>query len=200
MGYIRVLEVLANWRGAVGRANLQAGGLPAIAAEPFQVTKHDVADVGRGKTAVWSKIFPFLLLIWALTGAFYPAIDLCAGEKERGTLETLLSSPAARVEIVGGKLCTVMLFSAATAVLELAEHGHHRILCARPAPAYRSAAADGDGLAVGGAAAGFGAVQRLVPGAGGVRPQHERRAVLLDAAVVGHDAAGGDRRSRPALS
>ena len=123
LGYIRVLEVLAQWRSAVGRANLKAGGLPAIAAEPFQVTKHDVAEKGRGKSAVWSKIFPFLLLIWAMTGAFYPAIDLCAGEKERGTLETLLSSPAARVEIVGGKLCTVMLFSAATVVLNLLSMG-----------------------------------------------------------------------------
>src|SRR5262249_25750770 len=60
-----------------------------------------------------------VLLLWALTGAFYPAIDLCAGEKERGTLETLLSSPAERLEIVWGKLLTVMVFSIATAVLNL---------------------------------------------------------------------------------
>jgi sodium transport system permease protein len=59
-------------------------------------------------------------LIWALTGAFYPAIDLCAGEKERGTLETLLSSPAERIEIVWGKLLTIMIFSMATAILNLA--------------------------------------------------------------------------------
>lgn len=59
------------------------------------------------------------MLIWALTGAFYPAIDLCAGEKERGTLETLLSSPATRREIVWGKLLTVMTFSVATALLNL---------------------------------------------------------------------------------
>ena len=71
----------------------------------------------------WSKILPFLLLIWALTGAFYPAVDLCAGEKERGTLETLLSSPAERSEIVGGKLLTVMLFSMATAVLNCLSMG-----------------------------------------------------------------------------
>jgi sodium transport system permease protein len=58
-------------------------------------------------------------LIWALTGAFYPAIDLCAGEKERGTLETLLSSPAERIEIVWGKLLTVMVFSMSTALLNL---------------------------------------------------------------------------------
>ena len=58
-------------------------------------------------------------MIWALTGAFYPAIDLCAGEKERGTLETLLTSPADRREIVCGKLLTVTTFSSATAVLNL---------------------------------------------------------------------------------
>src|ERR1700741_435718 len=73
--------------------------------------------------AMWSKILPFVLLIWALTGAFYPAVDLCAGEKEGGTLETLLSSPAERIEIVWGKLFTVMLFSVTTAVLNIRSMG-----------------------------------------------------------------------------
>ncbi len=77
----------------------------------------------RRKAAVWSKMLPFVLIIWALTGAFYPAIDLCAGEKERGTLETLLTSPAERSEIVAGKLLTVMLFSMATSALNLVSMG-----------------------------------------------------------------------------
>ena len=72
-----------------------------MAAQPFELKEMDVADVERRKAAVWSKILPFVLFIWALTGAFYPAVDLCAGEKERGTLETLLTSPAERSEIVG---------------------------------------------------------------------------------------------------
>ncbi len=59
----------------------------------------------------------------ALTGAFYPAIDLCAGEKERGTMETLLVSPAKRSEIVLGKFLTVMLFSIATTMTNLASMG-----------------------------------------------------------------------------
>ena len=79
-----------------------------------------MAADGHSDTSLWSKVLPFVLLIWALTGAFYPAIDLCAGEKERGTLETLLSSPAERSEIVMGKLFTIMTFSIATAVLNLA--------------------------------------------------------------------------------
>ena len=84
--------------------------------------------------ALWSKILPFVLLLWALTGAFYPAVDLCAGEKERGTLETLLSSPAERSEIVWGKLLTVMLFSIATAVLNLLSMGLTGALVVRHMP------------------------------------------------------------------
>ena len=65
---------------------------------------------------------PYLILIWSLVGAFYPAVDLCAGEKERGTLETLLVSPANRLQILLGKFGVIILtgiLSAAVAVLGL---------------------------------------------------------------------------------
>jgi sodium transport system permease protein len=53
-------------------------------------------------------------------GAMYPAIDLGAGEKERGTLETILSSPASRLDIVLGKFLVVMLAAVLTAFIALA--------------------------------------------------------------------------------
>jgi sodium transport system permease protein len=53
------------------------------------------------------RFFPFVLVMWSLAGALYPAIDVCAGEKERGTMETLLISPANRAEIVAGKFLAV---------------------------------------------------------------------------------------------
>jgi sodium transport system permease protein len=61
------------------------------------------------------RFFPFMLVMWSLAGALYPAIDLCAGEKERGTMETLLISPANRVEIVAGKFLAVWTLSTVTA-------------------------------------------------------------------------------------
>lgn len=115
----RVGAVLQRWREAVVRQNLKASGLPPTTTQPFDVASTDVAEPASRRALLWSKILPFIVMIWALTGAFYPAIDLCAGEKERGTLETLLSSPAARSEIVWGKLLTVMTFSMATAILNL---------------------------------------------------------------------------------
>jgi len=117
---LRVDRVLRTWRDAVMKTNLRHGNVPLEAAQPFQLQPQDMAEDQQRHAAVWSKILPFILFIWALTGAFYPAVDLCAGEKERGTLETLLASPAQRREIVWGKLLTVMTFSVVTALLKLA--------------------------------------------------------------------------------
>jgi sodium transport system permease protein len=116
--------VLDRWTGQVRRQNLEASEVPASAVHPFEVDVFDLARETAYRGAwLWSTILPMLLVVWAMTGAFYPAVDLCAGEKERGTLETLLTSPAARSEIVLGKLLTVMAFSAATAVLNLLSVG-----------------------------------------------------------------------------
>ena len=123
IAHLRTEAVLADWREQIGEENLRRSHLPVTAAKPFEVVDDDVADEDQRQVAVWSKILPFVMLLWALTGAFYPAVDLCAGEKERGTLETLLSSPAERSEIVWGKLLTVMIFSIATAVLNLLSMG-----------------------------------------------------------------------------
>jgi sodium transport system permease protein len=123
LAFRRVQMVMQSWRESIGRQILSDSHLPAAAAKPFEMSTNDVAERTEKQAALWSKILPFVLLLWALTGAFYPAVDLCAGEKERGTLETLLSSPAERSEIVWGKLLTIMLFSVATAVLNMMSMG-----------------------------------------------------------------------------
>jgi sodium transport system permease protein len=120
---LRVEAVLRDWRAAVTQTNLRDSNVPIGATTPFTLKQQDVAREQQRTAAVWSKILPFILFIWALTGAFYPAIDLCAGEKERGTLETLLVSPAERREIVWGKLLTIMSFSIVTALLNLCSMG-----------------------------------------------------------------------------
>ncbi len=123
IAYDRVNEILRGWREGIVRENLVKSNIPAAATEPFKLTGIDVSEEVRRRAAIWSKILPFVVLIWALTGAFQPAVDMCAGEKERGTLETLLSSPVRRVEIVWGKMLTVMMFSLGTAVLNLLSMG-----------------------------------------------------------------------------
>ncbi len=123
VAHMQVERVVEAWRAQIERENLLASRVPANVSKPFELETHDVAERHQQQALLWSKVLPFVLFIWALTGAFYPAVDLCAGEKERGTLETLLSSPARRIEIVWGKLLTVMTFSTATAVLNLTSLG-----------------------------------------------------------------------------
>jgi sodium transport system permease protein len=123
MAHMQVDAALNAWKAQIISDNLVASRVPANVSKPFELKPRDVAERHQQQALVWSKVMPFVLFIWALTGAFYPAVDLCAGEKERGTLETLLSSPALRTEIVWGKLLTVMTFSSATALLNLASIG-----------------------------------------------------------------------------
>jgi sodium transport system permease protein len=123
IAHLQVEHALNEWKTHIIRENLLASRVPMNVAKPFELKPRDVAEPRQQQALMWSKILPFVLFIWALTGAFYPAVDLCAGEKERGTLETLLSSPALRTEIVWGKLLTVMTFSASTAILNLLSLG-----------------------------------------------------------------------------
>ncbi len=119
----RIQKALVNWEDAVRRRSFESASLPLALEHPAQLTFMEVAREEQVAASVWSKMFPALLVIMALTGAFYPAIDLGAGEKERGTMETLLISPASRIELVMGKFFTIMLFSVATAMLNLTSMG-----------------------------------------------------------------------------
>ena len=119
----RLKLILARWRQFIVDSRLTEKKVTDWEREPFKFAQMDMASEEGKRAAIWSRILPFIVLVWALTGAFYPAIDLCAGEKERGTLETLLVSPAMRSEIVIGKLLTIMSFSIATSALNLLSMG-----------------------------------------------------------------------------
>jgi sodium transport system permease protein len=54
-------------------------------------------------------ILPYIFIAFGFLGCMYPAIDLFTGEKERGTIETLLTTPIARWKLLVGKMCVVVL-------------------------------------------------------------------------------------------
>jgi sodium transport system permease protein len=119
----RVQAVLDRWMESLQQVRLRNFGLPVEFGEPFRIelipSGPGMKQGPEGMLGMLGRVFPFLLVMWSLTGALYPAVDLCAGEKERGTMETLLISPAGREEIVYGKFLTIWVFSAATALLNL---------------------------------------------------------------------------------
>lgn len=95
-------------------ARLAARGLAPATIKPLQVQTENVAPPEKVGGNMIGGIVPYFFLLLAFSGAMYPAMDLTAGEKERGTMETLLCSPVGRVDIVVGKFLTILTASVAT--------------------------------------------------------------------------------------
>ncbi|MGD0412263.1 MAG: ABC transporter permease [Verrucomicrobiota bacterium] len=97
--------------------------LPANLLAPFDIRQTNVASPKKVSGNLIGMILPYLVIVMCMTGAIYPSIDLTAGEKERGTMETLLCSPVARADLVLGKGLVVLTVSLATACLSLFSNG-----------------------------------------------------------------------------
>ncbi len=79
-------------------------------------------DIATAKEKVGRSIggfSPYLFVIFCFMGSMYPAIDLAAGEKERGTIETLLTAPVGRFEILLGKFAVVVLAGLLSATVSM---------------------------------------------------------------------------------
>lgn len=101
------------------RQKLQASGVPESVLTPFQVRRVNVAPERKMAGMIWGTMLGYMLLLLMFSGGMYPVIDMTAGEKERKTMETLLSSPAGRNEIVLGKILAAMTAIGLTAALTL---------------------------------------------------------------------------------
>lgn len=98
---------------------LQSRGLTGELLKPFLLETINIVSEKKMGMMFVSMFLPYILIIQVLTGAMYPAIDLTAGEKERGTLETLLVSGVSRFDIVSGKFLTVLSAAMVTSALSM---------------------------------------------------------------------------------
>lgn len=112
-------KILGDYRDQVVKQRLTARQLSPALLAPFTTTDQNVAPPEKVGGTVLGGLLPYFIIILSLTGALYPAIDLTAGEKERGTIETILASPVGRTELVLGKFLLVVMASLTTAVLAL---------------------------------------------------------------------------------
>ena len=110
-------------RERVVAARLAERALPATLIKPFEIKRENVAPPEKVGGNIFGGIVPYIIIILCFTGAMYPAMDLTAGEKERGTMETLLCSPVARIDLVLGKFLMVLTGSLAAMFLALLSMG-----------------------------------------------------------------------------
>lgn len=76
-------------------------------------------EVSTNNASTLSTIVPMILILMTVTGAVYPAIDLTAGERERGTLEMLMASPVPRLRLLLAKYVAVVVVAFLTALVNL---------------------------------------------------------------------------------
>jgi sodium transport system permease protein len=119
MGVGEVDRFFRNLREKTVETRLQDRGLPPDLIKPFEIKRQNVAPPEKVGGNMIGGLIPYIIIILCFTGAMYPAIDLTAGEKERGTMETLLCSPVHRVNLVLGKFLMVMTASVSTIALTL---------------------------------------------------------------------------------
>jgi sodium transport system permease protein len=118
----RVSQVLDTLRNKRVKEELERAGVPPEILSPFRVENVNVAPPRRMSAAILSNIFGFILVIFMISGGMYPAMDMTSGEKERRTMEMLLSSAASREDIVMGKLLavtTLTFFNACLSVMSM---------------------------------------------------------------------------------
>jgi sodium transport system permease protein len=99
---------------------LERQGLPPAYAAPLRVEDSSIATAKQMGGYALGRFLPLLLILMTVLGAFYPSIDMAAGEKERGTLETLLTAPVPADQIVTGKFVAAGLMGFIAASLNLA--------------------------------------------------------------------------------
>jgi sodium transport system permease protein len=107
-------------RDRVTQALGAGAGLSAGCAPPFAVATQGIAPRARMSGYLLSKVLPLVVVVMIMLGAFHPAIDITAGERERGTLETTLSAPIERSALMAGKVLAVAALAALTGFLNLA--------------------------------------------------------------------------------
>lgn len=115
----RVEREIDTYSKDVVKQRLAGRQLSASLLEPFKFAQENVASAEKVTGNVLGFILPYFVIILCLTGAMHPAMDLTAGEKERGTMETIIASPVNRLELVIGKFLLVLVVSAVSTILAI---------------------------------------------------------------------------------
>jgi sodium transport system permease protein len=119
---VRLLYDERRDASADAHANLSAilgGQRPPRCDLLFSLEDDNVAPHPPPGTDILARILPIVVTIMTLLGAFHPAIDMTAGERERGTLETILSAPVARFDLMSGKVLAVATIAIVTGLLNM---------------------------------------------------------------------------------
>ena len=117
-------ELLEDYNKQLQKQKVQQLGLDADEIlNPVRYEEVNYSSTEQTMGNMLGDIVPMLVIISIMMGAIYPAIDVTAGEKERGTLETLLTLPVTNFELIMSKFLAVSVIACVSAILNIVSMG-----------------------------------------------------------------------------
>ncbi len=114
-----IYGIINNTKWEIVSKRLSELNISSEILEAVDLERMNIAPPQRILGALLGKFLAYMLIILTISSGAVVASDLVAGEKERGTLETILVSAASRLELVGGKFLTIITFSFITVFMNL---------------------------------------------------------------------------------
>lgn len=116
----KALALLQQFNREMAAQRLEAKNVDVAVLDALVPVPVDIASSQEKSGFFLGLLLPMFIVLFALVGGMYIAIDVSAGEKERKTLEALLLTPATRLHIVAGKFAAVAITASTTIILSLA--------------------------------------------------------------------------------
>lgn len=115
----RVRDAVAGYSALIGSLRLQARGISPAVVHPVVIDSVDVSTPSARATLLLGML-SYVIILATMLGGLYLAIDATAGERERGSLEALLTVPVVREHLIYGKIAAAAVMMLAALVLVIA--------------------------------------------------------------------------------
>ncbi len=115
----RLANLLEQYKAKLRRERLAKLDISEEAIQPVMFDMVDMSTMQEKIGKYIGGFIPYIFIIFCFIGAMYPAIDLFTGEKERGTIETILTTPVKRIHILTGKMSVVVATGIISALLAI---------------------------------------------------------------------------------
>lgn len=117
--YRRIAEKLDSLKAELLKGRIKQLNISEEALMPLVISKQDIASPKEQIGKLVGGFLPYIFILFCFMGCMYPAIDLITGEKEKGTMETLLTVPASRFKILVGKIMAISLVGLCAATMTI---------------------------------------------------------------------------------
>ena len=114
-----VLNIVDDYEENIRTSRLELLNLNENYVNPITIDEEDLTTEEESAGSIFGAILALFFVMYVISGSMYPAIDLGAGEKERGTMETLISTNISSVDIIIGKMLSVTSSAILTATFSM---------------------------------------------------------------------------------